>query len=459
MQVIIVGCGKIGFTIAKNLSGEKNINITIIDNKSNALEKASETVDVMLIQGSGLNADVLISAGVKEADLIISVTNSDESNILCCILAKSLGIKHTVARIRNPEYTLELDKFWKNLGLDMIINPEMQTARELSRILRFSTADSVSTFVNDRVELVSINISDIQYFVNKSVSQIFNKKRVNVLLVTVERNNEVIIPNGDFILYKGDIIKIIGRPSHIMDFLIMSGERAEKINSVAIIGGSRITYYLTELLQRHSKNTNIKIIELNKEKCEELSSVYPRCIIINADGTDENVLESEVIGSTQAVICLTDRDEQNTIIALYALKLGMRKVALKINYINKGIVKNLGLGSIVSPQSLTADQIVRYVRGMRNINGKNIKTINRIFDNGKNKVEAIEFNIPKNSKYINVPIKGMDLKSGFLIGCIARGNEIIIPSGDTVLKVNDNVIVIAKDYNICDFEDIFVAGR
>jgi len=453
MRVIIVGCGKVGYTISKSLSFEKDVDVTIIDNARGAFNKAAESVDALLVEGNGLVAENLIEAGINNADLLISVMNADETNILCCVLAKHLGVKHTAARVRNPEYAL--NRFWKGLGLDMIINPEYATALEISRLMRFPTADDIDTFVGDKVELVAFKVSEAQdFFVGKSVKEIFRAKKTNILLAVIERGNTATIPHGDFVFEKNDIIRVIGRPSHIMDFFALIKQNTGKIKSAVIIGGGRIAYYLAEIIQKHGGGPDIKIIEIDKERCETLSERFPRCLVINADGTDEDVIKAEVIGHSGAVICLTDRDEQNTIIALYSLQAGIRKAVLKINYINKNMVKDLGLGSVVSPQSITSEQIIRYVRNLSNTYGDNVKTVHRIFDNGDERVEAVEFIAGRHARCLNTPLKNLKLKKSILIGCIVRNSNIIIPSGDTSVQAGDSVIIIAGNGNALELDDI-----
>lgn len=457
MNVIIVGCGKVGYIIARNLSVENDVDITIIDHKQDSFEKVAESIDAMLVKGNGLNVDILTDAGAKNADLLISVTDTDETNVLCCITAKHLGTKHTVARVRNPEYALDLNKLWKELGLDMIINPEQETAREISRLLRFPSADGISTFVNGRVELVSFPVSEAHdFFVNKSVSQIFYKKKMNILLAAIKRDNTMLIPHGELVFESNDVIMIIGRPSHIMDFFALIGKNTDKIKNAVIIGGSKITYYLVTLLQRHSSNIAIKIIERDKVKCEEISERFPRCLIINGDGTDEDILSSEIIDRSGAIICLTDRDEENAVIALYSMQLGIRKVIIKIDHINQNMVNGLEIGSIVSPKNITSGQIIRYVRGLNNASGENIRTIYKIFDNDDDRIEAIEFNIRGYSKCLNIPIKELKLKKGILIGCIVRNSNIIIPTGESVMQDGDSIIIIAKNENLIEIDDILI---
>lgn len=454
MNIIIVGCGKVGFSLARSLSAEKGVDVTIVDSRTYPLERASETIDAMLFKGDGLNAGVLIEAGAKTADLIICVTDADERNILCCTLAEHLGVKHSIARVRNPEYSFDGNRCWRDMGVDMIINPEQETAREISRLLRFPSVDDIEVFVDGRVELVSLRISDSDdALIGKSISQIFRKKNMNILFAVIERSNAVIVPNGDVIFEKGDVIKILGRPSDIMSFLTFMGRNTKKTKNAVIIGGGRIAHYLLELLHRHWGGTSIKVIELSREKCEDLSVKFPRCVVINGDGTDEEILSSECVDKAGAVICLTDRDEENAVIALYSMQLGIRKVVAKINHINPNMVKNLGLGSIVSTKNVTSDRIIQYVNKLSNIKG-DIKTIHKIIETEDDKVEAVELYLDKKSRCINKPIKDIKTKRGVLIGCIVRNFEIIIPSGETTMKLGDRIVIIAKNKNIRELDDI-----
>jgi len=463
MKIIIVGCGKVGYAIAKDLSVENGADIIIIDEDQAALDKAVESIDAMFIRGNGLNFDILSEAGAKNSDLLISVTNKDEVNILCCISAKRLGTKHTIARVRNPEYAMDSDKFWNDLGVDMLINPEQETAREISRLLRFPAADGIDTFVGGRVELVFFKVSDApEFFAGKSVEQIFHKKKFNIILAMIERDNAVFIPHGGDIFEARDIIHVLGRPSHIMDFFeIIGGIKTDKIKNAVIIGGGKITYYLVELLHRHSSATHIKIIDIDRKRCEELSETFPRCDVIHGDGTDEGLLLSEIAGYGEAVVCLTDRDEENTVIALYSMQLKKRKIIVKINHISKTMVKNLRLGSIVSPENITSEQIARYVRRLSAEAVEatsSISAVHKMFSDpeGKNEVEAVELNIILKYRCLGVPIKNLKLKKGVLIGCVIRNSNIIIPSGESVIETGDRVIIIAKNEKISDIDDILV---
>lgn len=462
MKIIIVGCGKIGYTIAKVLSEKDGIYVTVVDSNPNIFDNSGESIDVISITGNGINEKTLIEAGAKNADLIVSTTNADELNVLCCIMAERLGTKHSIARVRNPEYMLEFNKLWKDLGIDMVINPERQTAREISRILRYPAADGIDTFINGRVELVSFKVSETpEYFVGKSVSQLFDKK-MEILLAVVERENEAFIPYGDFIFKESDIVRILGRPSQIMQFFTHIKKRSKKTQEVMIIGGGKITHYLAELLNKHTMKTNIKIIEKDRGKCEALCDALSsvglerRCLFIHGDGTDEELLIDEEVDRMDAFVCLTDRDEENVIISLYALRRGVRKVITKVNHIHQNMFKNLGLGlgSIITPQNITANTVVRYVDGLTGVIGSNIRTMHRIFSGDAGNVEAIEFQVNKKAKCLDTPIKNLRLKRGILIGCISRDSNIIIPSGETQIHIGDSVIIITKNNDIRDLDDI-----
>ncbi len=461
MKIIIVGCGKIGYTIAKVLSEREDIHVTVVDTDPDIFDNA-EPLDVIFIQGNGANEKILMEAGANEADVIVSTTNSDELNVLCCIMAERLGTKHSIARVRNPEYMLEYNKLWKDLGIDMVINPERQTAREISRILRYPAADEVDTFINGRVELVTFKVSETpEYFVGKSVSQIFDR-HMGVLLAVVERENQAFIPNGDFVFQESDIVRILGRPSQIMEFLIHIKRRSKKTQEIMVIGGGKITHYLVELLNRHTTRAQIKIIEKDRAKCEALyealsaASLERHCLFIHGDGTNEELLTAEEIDKMDAFVCLTDRDEENIFISLYALRKGVKKVITKVNHLHHNMAKNLGLdlGSVITPQNITAKSVVRYVDGLSAAIGSNIRTMHQIFSGEDGDVEAIEFQVNKQAQCLDIPLKDLNLKKGILIGCISRDSEVIIPSGETQMHVGDSVIIISKNNEIFDIDDI-----
>lgn len=465
MKVIIVGCGKIGYTIAKVLSEKRDIHVTVVDSNPNILDNAAEPIDVIFISGNGASEKTLMEAGAKDADLIVSTTNSDELNVLCCIMAERLGTKHSIARVRKPEYMLEYNKLWKDLGIDMVINPERQTAREISRILRYPAANEVDTFVGGRVEMVTFQVAETpDFFVGKRVSQLFDRK-MEVLLAVVERGDKAFIPDGEFAFEQSDIVRLLGRPSHIMKFLTHIKKNAKKTQEVMVIGGGKITHYLVELLHRHMAKTNIKIIEKDREKCEALyesltlAGLGDRCLFIHGDGADEELLSTEEIDKMDAFVCLTDRDEENAIISLYAQRRGVRKVVTKVNHLHQSMIRSLGLGlgSIIVPQNLTANIVLRYVDGLTGVIGSEIKTMHRLFSGEAETIDAIEFQVNQKAKCLDIPIKDLRLKKGILIGCICRESDIIIPSGDTQMQIGDSVIILSKNNEIRELNDILTA--
>jgi len=457
MRVIIVGCGKVGFGIAQSLSQERDVDITVVDNSADAIERARENLDVMFVRGNGLSENVLKQAGVIDADIVISVTHADETNILCCISAKFIGAKHTIARVRDPEYALELNKLWTELGIDMVINPEEQTAREISRLLRYPVADNVTTFVNGRVELVSFKLSEASgFFIGKSVAQAFHNKKAGVILALLERGDASLIPNGDTTFEADDILKILGRPSDIMHFFMIAGIKHEKINNLIIIGGGKITFYLTELLHRHTNKSQVKIIEKNKDKCnvlcETLQEKNPHCFVVHGDGMDEDFLLSEDIATAGAVISLTNMDEENILIMLYSMQLGIKKTVAKINHIHRSMIKSLRLGATVNPQTITSDQITSYARGLMASQSGDIISSHTISQDGG--ASAIEFTIFALTKCLDIKLKDLKIKKGILIVCIMRGGKIIIPTGDSLILMGDRVIIVSKIAGICMIDDI-----
>ena len=458
MKVIVVGCGKIGYAIAKKLSDEKEIDVTMVDSDPDIIDSIVESIDIMSVNGNGLHEKTLIEAGVPGSDLLVAVTNADEVNILCCIMAKHLGVKHTIARIRNPEYAFEFQQLWKELGIDVVINPEMQSAGEISRLLRYPAASGLDTFVGGRVELVSLRVSEApDYFVGKSLASVISKK-MEILLAVVERNREMLIPGGDFVFETQDIIRILGRPPSIMHFLSHIKKRPEKPKEITIIGGSRIAYYLAELLNRQTLKANIKIIEKDKEKCERLSESLRlsnrRCLVIHGDGTNEEFLLSENIDQADAVISLTDRDEENVVISLYSMRIGVKKVITKVNHINQDIIKSLGLDSIATPHDISSDFVVRHTKRLMGARGNNIRTMYKVLGNNENSITAIEFHVNKKAGFLDVPIMDLHLKKEMLIGCIVRKNQILIPSGETRIQVDDDVVVFARNAIIRELSDI-----
>ncbi len=457
MKIVVVGNGKVGHALVEQLSKEGH-DIVVIDNCAKALENLVNSFDVMGVLGNGAIYSVQMEAGVENADLLIAVTSADEINMLCCLIAKKLGAKSTIARVRNPEYSEQLDYLKDDLGLSMSINPEFAAASEISRILSFPSAMKIETFSRDRVEIVEFRVGEDNPLIGIPLSAIHKKFKVKILICAVQRNNEVIIPKGDFIIHEGDKIEIASSRTQISNLFRKIGSYKNKVKNVMIIGGNRTAYYLTKQLLE--LGMNVKIIEINKERSEHLSELLPMATVVHGDGTEQEILLEEGLERVDAFVALTDRDEENITISIYAGVKNVPKVITKVNRLTyMEILDSIKIDSIVSPKFITANQIVQYVRAMQNSLGSNVETLHKIVDNS---VEALEFvvpNITENtniSDFIDVPLKDLGIKSGILVASIIRKGQVIIPGGDDVIKAGDNVIVVTKDENYYnDLSDIF----
>lgn len=449
MKIIIIGDGKVGYSLAENLSKENN-DVTIIDKDIEALRKANENLDVMCIRGNGVSTKVLLEAGVADVDVLIAATSSDEMNMVCCLTAKKLGAHYTVARIRDPEYANELSRLKQELGLDLVINPEQSAAYEIARLLRFPSAVYLESFVKGKVELVEINVAENSPIAGMKLRDIRKRTSELILVGAVMRDDNIVIPNGDFEIAKGDILYVIGKPSSVTNFCKWLGIYIQKIKNVMIVGGGRIAYYLTSLIS--DMGMKVKIIELDRERCVELTELLPDTLVINGDGSEEDLLKSENLSDMGAFVSLTGRDEENLMTALLAKQSGVPKVIAKITRMSYyGLVKNLGIDSIVSPKHIITDQIIKYVRGLKNAGGNAAESLYRII-NGK--AEIAVYLAGDSLKFLDIPIKDLNLSKGILLATIVRRNDIIIPHGNDVIKSGDRVIVISKGRNLNDFSDI-----
>ena len=451
MKIIIVGDGKVGFTLAEHLSREEH-DVTIIDTSDNALQKASDTLDVMCIKGNGASLTALKEAGADTADLLIAVTNLDEVNMVCCLTGKRLGAKYTIARVRNFEYTAAQGMLKMGMGIDLLINPENDTAVEISRILRFPSAANIETFYRGRVELMSFRAREEDFFIGQPLSALSRKVRdLPILFCAAERNEEVLIPDGSFVPQVGDKLYLIGAPLGLHGFFELMGRYAPKIRNVFVVGGGRITFYLAALMER--MNMKVTIVERKEERCRQLSELLPHTLVINGDGTDQELLESENVSAADAFVALTDRDEDNLIISLYALQKGLKKVVAKCNRQNyTGIVQHLGLDSVISPKLITAGHILQVVRGMQNSKGSVMNALYRIAEGG---AEAAEFAVNGTTRHLHTPLKDLRLKRGVLIAVIIHQGQVIIPVGSSVISSGDTVIIISRGMGILDVNDIY----
>lgn len=451
MKIIIVGAGKVGDTLADQLSGEDN-DVTVVDRDYAAVQAISNEYDIMGIVGSGTDHSVLEEAGVEKADLLIAVTGSDEMNMLTCLIAKKAGNCQTIARVRNPEYNREIRYIKEELGLAMVINPEFAAAMEIARILRFPSAIKIETFAKDRVEALKFRVPEGSVLDFMTVSEITTKLRCNeVLVCTVERGEEAIIPDGNFVMRERDVISVIASPKKASQFFKKIKVQTNQVKDTMIVGGGKITFYLAKLLL--SMGIDVKIIENNRDRCEHLSDLLPQATIISGDGVDQALLMEEGLMKTDSFVTLTNMDEENILLSLFARnKHTKMKVITKINSIAfDEVINKLDLDSIIYPKYVTAEHIVRFVRAMKNSIGSNVETLHHLVDN---KVEALEFCIRENAPVLNVPLEKLRLKDNLLIGCINRGRKIITPKGQDMLMLGDTVVVITTNKGLNDISDI-----
>ena len=451
MKIVIVGDGKVGYTLTENLSKEGH-DLVVIDSNPLVLQEALDNLDVMVVNGNGASLEVQRKAGVDTSDLLIAATSSDEINVLCCVLAKKLGCKHTISRVRNPEYAQQLQFLREDLGLSMTINPELAAAREIFRIIQFPSFLKRDSFAKGRVELVELKLADDSALVGKALDQIHDVIKTRTLVCAVERGDKVHIPNGNFVLEAGDKITVTASRSNLAILLKNLKETNYKIHNVMIIGGGRIAEYLSEELIR--SGVNVKIVEKDEARCVELAEKLPEAVIINGDGSKQELLKEEGIQQTDAVITLTNIDEENLIISMFADYVGAPKTITKINRTEYSrMFFDKGIGSVVSPKELTANDIIRYVRAMGNTTGGAVRTLHRIVDG---KAEALEFEAVDTTKNLNIPLMKLKLKKDILIACINRGGQVIIPRGNDYIAKRDIVIVVTNaDRVISDLNDIF----
>ena len=451
MKIIIVGAGKVGFTLAEHLSREDH-DVTVIDTGEEALRRADQALDVMCVKGNGASIAALRESGADTADVVIAATSLDEVNMVCCLTAKRLGTGYAIARIRNIEYTQELSALKQELGVDMVINPENTTAVEIARLLRFPPAANIETFYRGRVELVGFRVQAGDFLCGQPLSQLDRRvKSLPLLFCAAQRGEEGIIPDGSFTPQAGDTLYLIGQPSGISDFFRLLGRYTSRIKTAFVVGGGRIAHYLIAALEH--MGVKVKVVEKNMERCRSISEVLPRTTVICGDGTDQELLEAEDLAGADAFIALTDRDEDNLIMALYAAQLGVHKVVAKSNRQNyAGIARAVGLDSVISPKLITAAQILQTVRGMCNSKGS---VMNALYQIAGGQAEAMEFVVNETTRHLGVPLRDLRLKRGVLIAVLIHQDRIIIPEGSSVMQAGDTVIIICRDHPILDVNDIY----
>lgn len=454
MKIVIVGDGKVGYTLAENLSKEDH-DVTIVDKNPEALRRAHDNLDVMCIKGSGVSVTVLLEAGIRDADLLLAATSSDEMNMVCALTGKKLGAKRTVARIRDPEYANELSMLKNELDLDMIINPEQATALEIVKLLQFPSALNVESFAKGRVRLVEIKITEDVPIVGMKLKKITARINASVLIGAIERQNEVFIPDGEAEIMVNDTIYIVGNTLQTFNFCKALGKCTLKVRRVMIVGGGRIGYYLSKMIIQ--MGMKVKLIEIDKARCLELSELLPEALIIQGDGTNTEFLASENLSEMDAFIAMTGRDEDNLILSLLAKQAGVQKVITKVARINsESLIKALEIDSIVSPRLITANHILQYVRGLKNAQTTSIEALYKTV-NGQ--AEMLEFLVRQDRWYLNTPLKKLKMIKNTIIAAIVRKNEIIIPHGNDVLHLNDRIILFAKVMALDNLDDVFLVSE
>lgn len=450
MKIVIIGDGKVGYKLAVRLS-EENYDIVLIDQNEGKLQEALTRMDIFCIPGNGADVEIQKQADVPHSDLVIACASTDELNMLTCLLARRLGAKHTIARVRNPIYYKQIGILKEDLHLSMTVNPELAASNEVLRILLFPEASKVETFMKGRVELVEYPLYEGSSLNGISLAEVYKKFQIKILVCAVKRGNEVYIPDGEFVLKTGDRLHIAAAHQDLRSFFKALGRKNSKIKNVLICGGGHVCFYLT--LQLLQVGMQVKIIEQNKERCEELCELLPKATVIHGNAADQELLMEEGIANADAFVALTSMDEENIIMGLFAKSQGVPKIIAKVNEDTRAqMVEGMGIDSIISAKSAAADEILGYVRARNNsYSSANVETLYRLV-NGK--VEALEFIIKKECEYTNIPLKNLPTKKNFLIACIGRRRQIIIPGGDDYLEVGDSVIIITKDHIISDLSDI-----
>ncbi|MFR5875382.1 MAG: Trk system potassium transporter TrkA [Eubacterium sp.] len=448
LSIIIVGCGRVGSTLVEQLSAEGH-DITIIDKNSETVAELTNLYDVMGIVGNGASFTVQIEAGIKDTDLIIAVTDSDELNLLCCTVARRVGECAAIARVRNPEYSVEIGYLREKLGLAMIINPELEASREIARVLCLPNALEVNSFAHGQAELVKFRVPSGNLMDGMTIASL-GARTNDILICAVERRGEINIPSGDFEIKAGDVVSFAAPRKAVKSFFKMIGFKTNQVKSTMIIGGGSSAYYLAKQLIH--VGINVKIIEKDRKRCEELSILLPKAVIISGNGTDEELLKEEGLQDIESFVPLTGSDEENILLTLHANQVSDAKVVTKINRLTfNGVINGLDLGSVIYPRYITSEAIIAYVRAKSASCSSNIETLSHMFDH---RVEAIEFRVDEESDATNVPLMELNIKKNLLISFINRHGKIIIPSGQDCIKPGDTVMIVTTRTGFRDISDI-----
>lgn len=449
MNVIIVGCSNVGQTLAAQLNREGN-DITIIDLSQEKINDITAKYDIMGIVGNGATHTTLVEAGIDKADLLIAVTESDELNLLCCMLAQRARQCKVIARVTSPEYNEDIAYLKDELGIEMIINPQRAAAEEMARVLRFPAATKIETFAKGKIELITFRINEGSPLIGMKVKEIVTNLRCDVLICTVERADEAYIPNGEFVFLEKDVISVISTTRKAYNFFKKIENASHSVDDVIITGIDDATYYLCDELK--GDGISVKVISNDLQACEDLASRFSDVTVINGDESDQDLLVEEGADRCDGFVTLSGYDEENIILSLFAKKLDKKKIITKISKTEySDIIKHLDLDTTIYPNNITSDIIVRYVRAMKNVMGSNVEKMYNII---QDKVEASEFFVREGSPIIGRPLAELSFKNDVLIAAIIRGRNIMIPRGGDTIMQGDSVIIVSKLTALRDISDV-----
>ncbi len=453
MNIIIVGGGKVGYALTELLSTEGH-NVSVIDTVPSLVENIVNEQDVIGYCGNGASFSVQTDAGIAKCDVFIAVTGSDELNIMSCLVAEKLGAKHSVARVRNPEYSLQMEFIRDKLGIDLVINPDFESANEIARSIAFPAASKVETFAKGRVELAEITVDEGSPLDSLPLFDLKKAVSAPMLICAVQRGDEVFIPAGNFIIKAGDILHFSAAKYSLGKIFKDLGLQKKKIRSALLIGGSRTSFYLAKMLLK--MGLRVRLIESDRNRASELEALLDGVSVIHGDGSDTALLDEYGLSEVDASVALTDFDEENMIISMYAARKEVKKTICKVTRpalvgMLPAVAKNC---SVIYPQNITASIILRYIRALANSESEAaVQTLYRIIDG---RAEAAEFILSPKSRLCGKTLREITLKKNVIIACVSRQGEVIIPDGNTELSAGDSVIVITAGMGLSDLDEILL---